>query len=671
MPPRGPVPRPPMIVQMPMHRGMRPPRTWSSIRKTNPGEFWGIIVFTFFVMVGIGVGLYFLIKMLLGDCGKEGKKPCSSGCNDGLVEDSEGICRSSGNCGGANQSPCQGTGCSTGFVLGSSGVCVTPVCGADGQAPCPPGGDGDESGCLEGFFFEEGEGVCKRLCSTKDQEPCPDEKCDDGLMVGLNGKCQTTAAVLAAYGGIGAATLLVAGGGTALAYYRGRDFLRRFRRVAPSGVMPGGVDVGGESGREFSLDARVANLLSQGFLRKSSTPEQRQTFANLDGLLSMVKSDPKWGIDEKQEIIGKLESLAESMLADKSLNPSEADIATALGITEPEVQEGTRFGQGLIELDAAPPTLRTTPKFEAWYDATYPGASPIQRAMTISLFKRFREVADTKLTAEEQKELDDAKEFTDREFRGEGMPTLMGLPKALADRPSFGSASVPAERLILHGDPGTGKTMWVRRLATSNPKLVVFSFDASKKSPIPGEAEENLRRMFLAVRKLRAQGKDAIIMLDEVDGVFDPSSPGGTALSTSIQQRMSDFRDVPVVMMTNHPERLPAAIESRSTSVEVKLPDMATRARILLDKIAKVSRTLSEDRRILDAEATARRLSKIKFSGRDAENAFQRVEEMVRRGVEFSEEMIKEALTEASKKPDERKSRTGLRKRLGRAIAGE
>lgn len=633
----GPIPMappPPMVLKMPMPMSGPPrPRMWSSIRKTNPGEFWAIIVFTFFVMIGIGVGLYFLVKMLLGDCGEDGKKPCPSGCDEGLVEDSGGICRSSVSCGAEGQSPCEGTGCSVGFVLGSSGVCVVPVCGADGQAPCP----GGEDGCIEGFFLEQGTGVCKRLCSTKDQKPCPGEKCNDGLMEGLSGKCVDMGAALLGYGGVGAVALLAAGGATALVYYRGGRFLRRFRRGSRVGAE--------ENDREFSVDARVKDLLSRGFLVGGP---RAKTFADLQGVMNMVQSAPQWTPRVRRSVIGNLERLAEKMIADPNYNPGVSDIATELNIRESEVEDGILYGEAMIQLRSAPLTIRTEPKFQAWYDRKYPNATPEQKQKALEVFRRFRKIQTTQLTSDEQEEMNEAVKFTKNEFSsGEGGERLLvGLPEQLANRPFFGSADEPAERLILYGDPGTGKTMWVRRLTAQNPDVIVFKFDTADKSIAPGAAETRLRSIFSAITKLRAEGKAAFLMMDEADGILDENSPGGQPLALLAQNLMSSPQfDVPVVMMTNFPKKIPGAIKNRSFSIEVKLPTRSARAMILRDKIAELTRS---GRQVgFDVESAIGRISKMKFNGRDAEKAFKRIEGAINDGEEFTEEMIRKMVTES------------------------
>lgn len=624
-------------------------------------EFWGIVFFTFFVLIGIGVALYFIItKVILKGCGEEGKKPCiAKGCKEGLVEDGEGICRSAENplCGTEGAEPCVSTGCNTGLVLGeASGVCELPSCGGESQPPCASDG-----GCGEGLSPAEN-GVCVRVCSTEGHEPCKDKECDEGLMEGVAGKCVKTARAVGGFLGIAAAGFIVMTGLVYLLYRRGRGLFAWAR----SGLRRGRVQTGGdtEDEKETSLDAMVKTMASTGILNNRSNASAQAYFDALVATMKLIRSDPRFSPDQKDRAIGDILAYTTKLVENPPAAGTDIDIR-AMRSEMPEVaslgvlQQGILQGKAREVLKKIPANIKTMPQLQAKLAAEFPSLDANVKQEVENIFQVERMLAQRPLTQEEQELVQKAKGgATDFAKNAPSVADLVGLPKSLTERASkFLDPNSPAERLLLYGPPGTGKTMWVKALvAQDSADTFVFTFDPSNLTGEFGGAEREFKAMMAAARQMRLRGKKVVVFMDEVDDLLKafPSMKG------TIQTTLDQFDDIPVVLNTNYKRALPGSLKNRTVPVLVKELGERGRMHFLTQHLAGIRDKLSFGGK--DHSEIIERLAKqVEFNGRSGVLAMKKLMQEA----EVTEEKLRKALEEAvGQDKAERKERKTFWKRL-------
>jgi ATP-dependent 26S proteasome regulatory subunit len=133
--------------------------------------------------------------------------------------------------------------------------------------------------------------------------------------------------------------------------------------------------------------------------------------------------------------------------------------------------------------------------------------------------------------------------------------------------------------LLLHGRPGTGKTLTAMYLAGQQPDRTVLL--------MTGRTVGLLRRTCELARLLAP----ATVVLEDVDLIAEERTrqePGCTTLLFELLNEMdglADDADVVFVLTTNRPELLEPALAARpgrvDLAVEVPLPDPACRRRLL------------------------------------------------------------------------------------------
>jgi SpoVK/Ycf46/Vps4 family AAA+-type ATPase len=147
-----------------------------------------------------------------------------------------------------------------------------------------------------------------------------------------------------------------------------------------------------------------------------------------------------------------------------------------------------------------------------------------------------------------------------------------------------------ATRVLLHGPPGTGKTVAARAIAgEARRPVIVVQLDQVMSSYL-GETAKNVGAAFE-----RAIHEGAIIFLDEIDALAKSRDDGqdvGELKRTvnSILQILDRTKDlVPVIAATNHAQILDAAIWRRfSDIIAFERPDAAARESILARLLAQV-----------------------------------------------------------------------------------
>lgn len=152
--------------------------------------------------------------------------------------------------------------------------------------------------------------------------------------------------------------------------------------------------------------------------------------------------------------------------------------------------------------------------------------------------------------------------------------------------------STPERGFLLHGPPGTGKTMLLRAIAHEMDTHVLTINGPSIVSKYLGETEETLRKIFAEARKYQP----AIIFIDEVDALV-PKRGGDDAgeaesrvvstlltLMDGMSGKGSSDNRVIVIGATNRPNSIDPALRRAGRfgqEIEIGIPDAEERLSIL------------------------------------------------------------------------------------------
>ncbi len=138
----------------------------------------------------------------------------------------------------------------------------------------------------------------------------------------------------------------------------------------------------------------------------------------------------------------------------------------------------------------------------------------------------------------------------------------------------------PAQVILLHGPPGTGKSYCARALAGELGRPLLRVAVGGLRSKYVGESEQTLTRLFRQAAKERA-----VLLLDEVDALVSTRGDQRAAhhddVLTSTLLTLLDTHDGVVVMTTNRPQALDPALSRRIIwHLDVPLPDAPARLQI-------------------------------------------------------------------------------------------
>ena len=155
----------------------------------------------------------------------------------------------------------------------------------------------------------------------------------------------------------------------------------------------------------------------------------------------------------------------------------------------------------------------------------------------------------------------------------------------------------PPHGIMIHGAPGTGKTLLVKALAHESGVNFITVSAPALMSRYVGESERALRDVF---RKAR-QAAPAILYFDEIDSLLPRRSEDNTAQSHIVDRVISQFMiemggssdlgGVVVVATTNRLDRIDPAVFSAGRFeliLELPLPDKAAREEIFRICLAKM-----------------------------------------------------------------------------------
>ncbi|KAG2734158.1 hypothetical protein G9P44_002164 [Scheffersomyces stipitis] len=172
----------------------------------------------------------------------------------------------------------------------------------------------------------------------------------------------------------------------------------------------------------------------------------------------------------------------------------------------------------------------------------------------------------------------------------------------------------PPRGILLHGPPGTGKTMLLRCVASESNAHILTINGPSIVSKYLGETENAIRDIFIEARKYQP----SIIFMDEIDSLVpsrnsdDSGETESRVVATllTMMDGMGDSGRIVVVAATNRPNSIDAALRRPGRfdqEVEIGIPDVDARTDILLKQFAKMNASkcdLSEDDITLVASKT-------------------------------------------------------------------
>lgn len=195
--------------------------------------------------------------------------------------------------------------------------------------------------------------------------------------------------------------------------------------------------------------------------------------------------------------------------------------------------------------------------------------------------------------------------------------------------------------VLLHGEPGVGKTEYVKVLA-SELRLRLYEV---KMAGLDGEVLSPAERMaaYCLNQKIFAQDRDVLVMFDEIEDVFPAPSqrPDGKGPDKAWINRLLETNPVPTFWLSNRIGQIdPAHLRRFDYVMEMKLPPRSVRQKILASKLSGVPVTdASLERHATHehltpalAEKTARLLKRLDL--RDAAGNGQFLDRFVTRHLE-------------------------------------
>lgn len=163
----------------------------------------------------------------------------------------------------------------------------------------------------------------------------------------------------------------------------------------------------------------------------------------------------------------------------------------------------------------------------------------------------------------------------------------------------------PPKGVLLHGPPGTGKTMIARAVANETGAFFFIINGPEIMSKMSGDSEQNLRRAFEEAEK----NSPAILFIDEIDSIApDRSKTQGelerriVAMLLTLMDGVNGRGQVVVIGATNRPNTIDPALRRFGRfdrEIDIGVPDENGRLEILQIQTKKMKLAADVDLRVL------------------------------------------------------------------------
>lgn len=188
---------------------------------------------------------------------------------------------------------------------------------------------------------------------------------------------------------------------------------------------------------------------------------------------------------------------------------------------------------------------------------------------------------------------------------------------------SLGPLFAPPNGIILHGEPGTGKTMFAKAIAKHLDGVFISCSPSSFENKLYGESSKLIKALFSLANKVNP----CVIFIDEIDGILGTRNDFDQSLVNEIKtiflSEMDGIveRDPNVIFIgaTNKLQSIDKAVQRRMRlHIKVPLPDEDARKQILDLHLSKYNIDLCEILKDTDGFSGSDLFELCKLSGLEA-----------------------------------------------------
>ena len=188
---------------------------------------------------------------------------------------------------------------------------------------------------------------------------------------------------------------------------------------------------------------------------------------------------------------------------------------------------------------------------------------------------------------------------------------------------SLGPLFAPPNGIILHGEPGTGKTMFAKAIAKKLDGVFISCSPSSFENKLYGESSKLIKALFSFANKVNP----CVIFIDEIDGILGVRNDFDQSLVNEIKTIFLSEMDgiverspnVIFIGATNKLHSIDKAVQRRMRlHIKVPLPDENARKQILNLHLSKYNLDLCEILKDTDGFSGSDLFELCKLSGLEA-----------------------------------------------------